>query len=140
MYFKREIKSSKIGTKFIPALKYGAFFGFSRKNLFFICILQRSSDQSLQDSSTTFLRRSNYKIQWERIWATCITGNDEERNTVPGALRASRVQSCRRLHISVLYFCAPCRTVFLCVFQKRTQRGGERRIWWQGGHLLTGAA
>ena len=32
MYFKREIKSSKIGTKFIPALKYGAFFGFSRKN------------------------------------------------------------------------------------------------------------
>ena len=73
MYFKREIKSSKIGTKFIPALKYGAFFGFSRKNLFFICILQRSSDQSLQDSSTTFLRRSNYKIQWERIWATCIT-------------------------------------------------------------------
>ena len=89
MYFKREIKSSKIGTKFIPALKYGAFFGFSRKNLFFICILQRSSDQSLQDSSTTFLQRSNYKIQWERIWATCITGNDEERNTVPGALRAS---------------------------------------------------
>ena len=33
MYFKREIKSSKIGTKFIPALKYGAFFGFSRKKI-----------------------------------------------------------------------------------------------------------
>ncbi len=38
MYFKREIKSSKIGTKFIPALKYGTVFGFSRKikNYFFL--------------------------------------------------------------------------------------------------------
>ena len=46
MYFKREIKSSKIGTKFIPALKYGAFFGFSRKRV------HKSASPSVEDSGS----------------------------------------------------------------------------------------